>query len=304
MEWLATKVNQLRHLTTNEIDSSRYDGRSKQRRRWTLFGPAKPHEEETKIYLPMNQETLVAFDGVITSYQNLALTVLLTLNMEIRCQAIYSLTNSVRSNYLFADPVNDPDPGILTLNADLVTFDEDITTYLRDQEHNFLTVGLSHLLDALLLSLATSTMNTTSPTPQPHGSPTHATANPANKPRIASMNNHGADRMQLNILVLQQNLKNIEHEPPSVSLNRSARFFDLFLEGPDAILAKVKEGGGPSHGNEDDGTIFDFSYDELKALVELCYSEPLASERRDVAMQAKRQLNDRLLVLSEHLWQS
>lgn len=47
-----------------------------------------------------------------------------------------------------------------------------------------------------------------------------------------------------------------------------------------------------------------FSYEELKVLVELCYSENLASERREVAVQAKRQLNDQLLALSEHTWRS
>ncbi|KAI9760190.1 MAG: Pyridoxal 5'-phosphate synthase subunit snz1 [Chaenotheca gracillima] len=301
MEWLARKVSQLRHITTNDPESSQLDGRSRPRRRWTLLGPTKPTEEESRVYLPMNQETIVAFDGVISSYQNLALLALLTLHMELRCHAILSTTNSLRHSYVFEEPVHDPDPGILTLNTDFVAFDEDTNTYLTDQAHKFITTGLSQLLDSLLVSLAT---NPTIPSALQSITSPNPASSPAsnNKPHVHIMNTHGADRMQLNILVLQQNLKNIEEEAPRVSLGRSARLFSLFVEGPDNILAKVKDKSS-GKGGENNATR-DFSYDELKALVELCYSEALASERREVAMQAKRQLNDRLLELSEHLWQS
>lgn len=106
------------------------------------------------------------------------------------------------------------------------------------------------------------------------------------------MNENGCGRMQLDILVIQQNLKNLE---PRAQLARSALYFDFFSAGPDAIIAKVKGTGGNDLG---------YTYDELKALVELCYSEALASERRDIATQAKRGLDDHLLQLSEHLWQN
>ena len=114
----------------------------------------------------------------------------------------------------------------------------------------------------------------------------------ANAGQIGAMNLHGCARVQLNTLVLQQNFKNIEYD---VLLTRSARFFELFVAGPDAIVARAKEAG--SEGLE-------FSYGELKILIELCYSEALASDRREVAMQAKRTMNDHLLQLSEHTWQT
>ena len=98
--------------------------------------------------------------------------------------------------------------------------------------------------------------------------------------------------MQLNILVLQQNLRNIEARG---SLPFSATFFDLFDAGPDAIVAKAKQNQGKDLG---------FSYEEMKALVELCYSEKLQSERREVVLQAKRALDDHLLQISEYMWQS
>ena len=113
-----------------------------------------------------------------------------------------------------------------------------------------------------------------------------------NSSRIQVMNENGCRRMQLNILVLQQNLRNIE---PKALLTRSATFFNFFSTRPDAIIARAKETGGKG---------LEFSYDELKVLVELCYSDAMSSPRREVAMQAKRNMDDHLLQLSEHLWQS
>ena len=46
------------------------------------------------------------------------------------------------------------------------------------------------------------------------------------------------------------------------------------------------------------------SIDELKALMELCYSEQLADPERGVGAAAKRHMASKLLTLSEYLWQS
>jgi exocyst complex component 4 len=66
----------------------------------------------------------------------------------------------------------------------------------------------------------------------------------------------------------------------------------MFSSGPDSIITQAKENG------KDLG----FSYNEMKTLLELCYSEALASERREVAVAAKRGLEDHILQLSEFLW--
>jgi exocyst complex component 4 len=109
--------------------------------------------------------------------------------------------------------------------------------------------------------------------------------------------------MQLNILVLQQNLKNIE---PGVDLARAANYFALLDKGPDEILAKAKENAdvgkeGGAVGKSDPER---FSYDELKVLVELCFGEQLGHAERGVASQAQRKMADKLLSLSEVMWQS
>ncbi len=113
---------------------------------------------------------------------------------------------------------------------------------------------------------------------------------------VGAMNAHGCGRMQLNVLVLQQNLKNIEAD---VSLDQAARFFDLFTEGPDAVIKYAKDQKESAEGGREL-----FSYDELKTMIELCYSEQLANPERGISSVAKRQMGEHLLQLSEYMWQS
>ena len=200
--------------------------------------------------------------------------VLLTLHLEVRCQIIQSLSVALSSDtapYLLEQVVNDPDPRILALNADLVSYDETAARFLRDKEISFVRTGLGLLIDTLLVT---------------------------NAGVVKAMNANGCGRMQLNILVLQQNLKNIEQD---VSLQRAARYYDLFTEGPEAVVKKAKEGkeGAATKGGRES-----FNYDELKTLVELCFSEQLADPERGVSVVAKREMGEYLLQLSEYMWQS
>ncbi|KAJ4302236.1 exocyst subunit [Collariella sp. IMI 366227] len=92
-------------------------------------------------------------------------------------------------------------------------------------------------------------------------------------------------------------------------MEKAARYFELFEMGPDAIVKRAREDAEAAAADE--GRAAEgkrgrerFTYDELKALLELCYSEQLADPERGVAAAAKRQLADKLLGLSEYMWQS
>ncbi|CAG8981332.1 hypothetical protein HYALB_00005132 [Hymenoscyphus albidus] len=269
MKWLAIKVDQLRHITRNDTDSSRTSVQKPSNRRWTLLNDSSTlQDNQEPVYLPMTQETVVAFDSIVSSYQELAGTVLLTLHMEIRCQIVHALTIALSPEsapYLLEQVVNDPDPKILSLNADLASYEETVVRFLRDKEISFVRTGLGLLIDNFLVT---------------------------NAGMVKAMNAHGCGRMQLNILVLQQNLKNIEAD---VSLARSAKFFDLFTEGPDAVI---------KYASAEEGKTEKFTYDDLKTLVELCYSEQMSSPERGISTVAKRGMGEHLLSLSEHMWQS
>ncbi|GAB1315006.1 exocyst subunit [Madurella fahalii] len=287
MKWLSVKVLGLRHITRNETDSSRSNLPKPEKKRWTLLNdPSKATAEDGPVYLPMTQETVQSFDSILTSYSELASVALRTLHIEIRCRIAQSLHTAlsphVTAPYLLDQVVDEPDPEILALNSELVAFDETAARFLREREAAYVRTGLALLVNAFLI---------------------------ANAPMVAPMNAKGCGRMQLNILVLQQNLKNIE--AAGVDLHRAARYFELFTLGPDEIVKKAREDSeaartpaekGDGAGTRDGDSRF--TYDELKALLELCYSEQLADPERGVAAAARRQMADKLLALSEYMWQS
>lgn len=218
-----------------------------------------------------------SFDSIVSSYEELAGTVLLTLHMEIRCRIVHSLAATMSpatAPYVLPldQEIKEPDQTILSLNSELVSYDETTVRYLREPEISFTRTGLGLLINSYLVGNALQT--------QP-------------------MNASGCNRMKLNILVLQQNLKNIE---AGVDLARAANYYTLFEAGPDGIVEKAKtnsEKGLDAVPEEDK-----FSYDEMKALVELCYSEQLANPERGIAAAAKRQMGEKNLALSEYMWQS
>ncbi|KAI0459894.1 Sec8 exocyst complex component-specific domain-containing protein [Xylaria acuta] len=280
MKWLSSKILGLRHITRQDTDSSQPTMPKDQNRRWTLLNdPSKANgEHQGPVYLPMTQDTVQSFDRIVSSYEELAGTVLLTLHMEIRCRIIQSLRVALSPEtapYVLGDrEIKEPDPQILSLNAELIAYDETAVRFLRDREIAFVRTGLGLLINSYLVSNALST--------QP-------------------MNLRGCERMQLNILVLQQNLKNIEAD---VDLARASKYYGLFAEGPDAIVEKAKR---DKEREADEGSIPEMeklSYDELKALVELCYSVQLADPERGVSATAKRQMGEKVLALSEYMWQT
>jgi len=61
MRWLANKVDQLRHITTHDVDSSRRNTmHASHNRRWTLLnGATKAGDGNNAVYLPMTQDTVV-----------------------------------------------------------------------------------------------------------------------------------------------------------------------------------------------------------------------------------------------------
>jgi Xaa-Pro aminopeptidase len=190
----------------------------------------------------------------------------------------------------------------LELNKDLIAFDTNISTYLGAVQRRFITSGLAQFIDRVFVS---STRY------------------------IWAMNENGALRLQLDVLVMQQNLKNIivdltgtstpdgsdssqeaqYHEV--VALPRSAKFLDWFLEGAEKALdyAKKEKEYLAVHGRNTpapDGE--PFSYEELKVLVDLCFSEtlrgPKGEDNREGFMAAKKASADALLRLNEIMWDS
>jgi exocyst complex component 4 len=113
--------------------------------------------------------------------------------------------------------------------------------------------------------------------------------------RIQRMNLHGCAHMQLNVLVLQQNLKNVEDD---ARLRYSALYFDLFTAGPDAIVARAKE-FGKGFGVELEGV---FTLDVVRGLLGMVYEEQMGGENRESSVGARRALEGKWLEVSEFMY--
>lgn len=266
-QWLAIQLQQLRRIVP-EISRSHRD--STNPRPLSLLSSPGYIDPNTPIYLPLTQETVEAFDSILTSMRTLASTALMTIHIDIRLGVIHMLTKTLHAPYLLAQQAHDPDPSIHTLNADLLSFTNNISTHLDTSAQDFITNGLALLMDTLLVS---------------------------NVFQIKSgMNDYGCGRMHLNILVLSQNLKSTQtgSDDDSLNLDRSRRFFDLFMEGADGIVERARDRGGEG--------LEGFDLEELKGLVELWYRDGIESGAREVQMKSRRELADKLLVLSECLW--
>ena len=262
MLWLASHLSTLREVISENSPSSNKSG---QTRRWTLLHlQTRPnHRGPPQAPLSLTPDIAASFDGILSSIRSLALTALLTLHLDIRTGIVHMLSRTLSAPYLLAQPIQEADPSVLTLNHDLLSFDDTLETHFDNREHTLIINGLASLIDTALISVT---------------------------PRlVTAMNADGCARMQLNILVLQQNLKAIEAD---ADLSRSVEFFDLFTRGASGIVALAKERGKETG----------FTLEELKSLVELTYSEGLRSEGREGAVAARKGMGSALMELSEVLW--
>lgn len=207
-------------------------------------------------------------DMVVDTYRKLATLIHRTLHTNLRLTTMHSLSSTIQSSYTPDAPLPDPDPAVQALTTALTAYEAEVSHYLPTTQFYQVLKGLAQLTDTYLLKLCME--------------------------RIKSMNEDGCKLMQLNLLVLQQNLKNIVDE---ASLEYSTLYFDLFTEGPEAIVARAKEHGkgyGVPNGL--------FTEQAVKELLKLSYGDKLRNERREVGLQAQRQLEAQELEISEYMY--
>lgn len=204
--WFTANVANLRHLssTMTAQTNSRH-----QNRRWTTLTTVNPNQA---VYLPLDADCARDFDAVGTSFADLSSLVLRTLHLELRLQIVAGISKTLSASYALGQEYRDPDPAIINLGKGLLAMDEDLTSHLPETQYVHLTRSLSELADVALIQFANT---------------------------VPEMDIYGNVRMQLNILVLQQNLKDIEKE---ASLINAAQYWELFDEGPEGVAAALKEG--------------------------------------------------------------
>ena len=216
MQWLSSALTQLRHVdATASHGHARTGSQSRNPRRWTLVTSLRsPTNVPTHpgsvapVHLPLTSETAIPFDHTLSSFRTLAQTTLLTLHIDIRCGIIHQLGRTLRGPevtsptspsdnrdssaipnlesglypYVLTSPPSSASPLVLELNNDLISFDSNIAGYLGAKEQNFILLGLAKLVDRYLVVAADS---------------------------IGVMNTNGAERIRIDAMVIQQNLRAI-----------------------------------------------------------------------------------------------
>ena len=230
MKWLASRCAQLRYISPRAFDSANTQQHSS--RRWTkdlhLSNPDDSAAPSTP-YLPLDPPTATQFDAVLVSFTELSTLVLRTLHIDLRLHLLQGVYKALNTTYLLSQPYNDPDPAILNLSTALSSYDAQLSSHLLTPQYSFLTTNLHILVTNALTGLVGS---------------------------IPAMDTFGNARMALNVLVLQQSLKNIQSD---ADLNPAARFYELGAQGPEAVVRQ-----GPMEG---------YAKEDLKALVRLCWEE-------------------------------
>ncbi|KAK5121876.1 hypothetical protein LTR85_004447 [Meristemomyces frigidus] len=240
MKWLAARCQGLRYISPRAIDMMEDNNDNQQQngggqsshpnnhhsRRWTT-STHNLSNAPNGAYLPLDQQTATGFDAVLVSFTELSTLVLRTLHIDIRLHLLHGIYAAMDTTYKLSQPYNDPDPAVLALSTSLSTYTATVSTHLLPQQYTFLVQNIHVLVNNALCSLV------------------HC---------IQQMDDYGNARMQLNVLVLQQCIKNFE---PRASLERAARFYELAEQGPEAV---VHMGTGEGYAVED-----------LKVLIRLCW---------------------------------
>lgn len=137
MRWLGIKVKGMRHISNLAVDSTRRESNVKTQRRWTLITNPDKSVEDGRVYLPLNNESAVEFDGVVESFGQLGESVIRLLHVEIRNHVTFYLGKSMKRSFLLPTEVHEVDEQIMKLNADLVAFDEELVEHLLPTQQRY-----------------------------------------------------------------------------------------------------------------------------------------------------------------------
>lgn len=298
MRWMAIKLGDLRHISPRAdeeahagMDVDDMDDRPQLKR--SLTRALVTHDTRTghePVHLPLNKSTAALFDGIVTGFRELSDSILRTLRLEMRCQAVHGLRDSFTGSLLYptqaslsspsigspattshaaptAAPVIDasdaPDESLLTLVTHLLDFNAVLAANLPTADHARITTGLSTTIDAIVLHFMSGGAVASN-----GGTTSKASA-------LVGLNTPAAAHLLTNVRVLHHNLLNIE---ASSALPRSTAFLELFLRGQEAIVAEGGAGGASAARTA-------FSKGDLRALLGLVYSEQMGN--KDLAKAAE-----------------
>jgi exocyst complex component 4 len=181
---------------------------------------------------------------------------------------MYYLEMAIREgNYHLEDETFEPDPYVITLNADLIELDDCINASLPPKDELFAFDGVPGLIVHILIAEATY---------------------------IKRLNGNGVQKMTRNILALQQNLSNFVPLVQCATMERAREYYQLFNLGSEGMIRSIHE-NGPK-----------FSFDEYRIILGLIHDinrdhddEPRGNEQNQEQRSNSSNYSEWLMKLDE-----
>ncbi|KAJ7293405.1 exocyst complex component sec8 [Mycena rebaudengoi] len=177
---------------------------------YTPFLPILPPAPTDKLQLPLSREMALRFQALLKTYEQLSELILDSIRIDIRCRTIHYLESALRyGNYSIEREAGEPDPHVVDLNNELAECNDFVSTCLAKRERQFVFMGLSNLMEHLLISGARHLRTPTA---------------------------FGIKKIVRNMLALQQSIKTLTNDQQNTEFERAKRYYSLFYLSPQARL--------------------------------------------------------------------
>ncbi|KAJ7107607.1 exocyst complex component sec8 [Mycena crocata] len=182
---------------------------------YTPFLPVLPPSPSGNLQLPLSREMALRFQALLKTYEQLSELILDSIRIDIRCRTIHHLESALRyGNYSIEREAGEPDPHVVDLNNELGECNDFASTCLPKRERQFVFMGLSNLMEQLLISGARHLRLPTA---------------------------FGIKKIMRNILALQQSIKTLTNDQQNTEFERAKRYYSLFNVSPQDMLDGIRK---------------------------------------------------------------
>ncbi|KAG7193862.1 uncharacterized protein KQ657_005060 [Scheffersomyces spartinae] len=262
-EWSFLESGRFEHSGRNHINDSAFTGTDKEIS--IANGNGKTSTTNTQvassILLALDHAHGERFDDYVGTLKKVQNEALLTLRYDIRLRCVYYICRSFKSVDWFptAEP-GDADQFISKLSKEIFHLDNKLSELGILNKEIDLYLGLSEILDVLMIK---------------------------GSRLIKKINLFGIKRVLLNIISLQQLLRNSVLNPEAVDFSRSSRYYEMFPINEHDLMQQMKT-------NE-----YGYDKEEYKNLARMIYSSKLADG--DGPAFTKTKYNDLLKYIDDNV---
>lgn len=210
------------------------------------------NSKKYKISFTNGSPLLMQFEGAIENFDKLLCNTLLAIKFDIRLRLIYYIGTMIKNNIWNPNSnLNGICPEVKEMMAYIQFFNNENFTNMDSKIGEKIFSGIANVIDRLFIASAEL---------------------------IPVLNMNGVRKMYLNIITIQQSLRNILFLPEDVDFTHSLAYFDLFKKGPEKVLELVKLKKSL------------FSLQDNKTMVRLIFSQQLENRTDTASLEKYRDI--------------